>query len=68
LAQYRDPKCKYPKETFAKALTGDWRDEHLFVLKQSLALYDFYTLQLNACDVAIQQQFSAMKIPLGVSP
>ena len=61
LAQFRDPKCKYPEETFAKALTGDWKDEHLFVLKQSLALYDFYTLQLSACDVAIQQQFSAMK-------
>jgi transposase len=61
LAQFRDPKCKYPEETFAKALTGDWKDEHLFVLQQSLALYDFYTLQLTACDVAIQQQFSVMK-------
>ena len=33
LAQFRDPKCKYPEETFAKALTGDWKDEHLFVLR-----------------------------------
>ncbi len=49
LAHYRDPKCKYPEETFAKALTGDWKEEHLFVLTQSLALYDFYTSQLNAC-------------------
>jgi transposase len=23
LAQLRDPKCKFPEETFAKALTGD---------------------------------------------
>jgi len=41
-------------------LTGDWKDEHVFVLKQSLALYDFYTTQVAACDAAIQQQFAAM--------
>src|SRR5579872_1296046 len=39
LAQLREPKCKFPEETFAKALTGDWQDEHLFVFKQSLTLY-----------------------------
>lgn len=61
LAQLRDPKCKYPEETFAKALTGDWKDEHLFVLQQSLALYDFYTTQVVACDAQIQAQFAAMK-------
>src|SRR5207244_548112 len=58
LAQLRDPKCKFPEETFAKALTGDWKGEHLFVLKQSLALFDFYTTQILDCDTAIQQQFA----------
>ena len=38
LAQLRDPQCKSSVETFAKALAGTWKDEHLFVLKQSLAL------------------------------
>ena len=61
LARFRDPKCKYPEETFAKALTGDWKSEHLFALKQSLELYDFYGTQVAACDIAIQQQYSAMK-------
>jgi len=61
LAQLRDPKCKSSEETFAKALTGDWQTEHLFVLKQSLELYDFYTVQVAACDAQLQQQFSAMK-------
>ncbi len=61
LAQLRDPKCKYPEETFAKALTGDWKEEYLFVFKQSLALYDFYTAQIATCDAAIQQQFAVMK-------
>jgi transposase len=61
LAQWRDPQCKSSEATFAKALTGTWKEEHLFALKQSLELYDFYTGQVAACDAAIQQQFAAMK-------
>jgi len=61
LAQLRNPGCKSSEETLAKALTGDWKDEYLFVLKQSLALYDFYTQQVAACDAQIQQQYATMK-------
>jgi transposase len=61
LAQLRHPGCHSSQDTIAKALTGDWKPEHLFVLKQSLELYDFYTAQIRACDSEIQQQFSAMK-------
>src|SRR5258707_7260183 len=43
LAQCRDPRCKSSEAVIAKALTGDWKAEHLFALKQSLELYDFYT-------------------------
>ena len=61
LAQLRDCRCKSSEETIAKALTGEWKAEHLFVLKQSLELFDFYTAQIAACDAVIQQQFAAMK-------
>ena len=61
LAQLRNPGCKSSEETIAKALTGDWKDEYLFVLKQSLELFDFYTQQVTACDAQIQQQYVAMK-------
>jgi transposase len=61
LAQLRDYRCKSSVETIAQALTGDWKDEHLFALQQSLALYDFYTAQIAACDACIQRQFSAIK-------
>jgi transposase len=61
LAQWRDPQCKASEATFVKALTGDWREEHLFALKQSLELYDFYTAQVAACDAQIKQHFSTMK-------
>jgi transposase len=61
LAQLRNPRCQSPEETFAKALTGDWKDEHVFVLKQSLEMYDFYTQQVADCDAQIRQQYSVMK-------
>jgi transposase len=61
LAQWRDPQCKASEDTLVKALTGDWKDEHLFILKQSLELYDFYTAQVTACDVRLKQHYSAMK-------
>ena len=41
LAQMRNPACKSSEDEIAKALTGTWRAEHLFVLKQSLEFYDF---------------------------
>lgn len=61
LAQLRNPRCQSPEEAFAKALTGDWKDEHVFVLKQSLEMYDFYARQVTDCDAQIGQQYSAMK-------
>jgi len=50
-----------PEETIAKALSGDWKEAYLFILKQSLEIYDFYTRQVMACDAQLEQQFSTMK-------
>src|SRR3989337_2773449 len=61
LAHFRNPNCKSSEDEIAKALTGTWQPEHLFVLKQSLELYDFYTAQVAACDAAIEQHFSALR-------
>jgi transposase len=61
LAQLRDVRCKSSEETIAKALCGNWKEEYLFALKQSLELYDFYTRQVGVCDAQIQQQYVAMK-------
>ncbi len=61
LAQLRDPRCRSTEEEIAKALTGNYRPEHVFALKQALALYDFYTLQLGECDTEIERQYSALK-------
>jgi transposase len=40
LAKHRDRRVKASAEKVTKALTGNWRDEHLFVLCQALAMYD----------------------------
>jgi len=61
LAALRDPRCKKSAQEIAKALTGNYRAEHLFALQQALALYDFYTAQLAACDVEIERQFANLK-------
>lgn len=61
LAQYRDPRCKSSEATIAKALSGNWKVEHLFALQQSLEVYDFYTQQIAACDAEIRRQFSVIK-------
>jgi transposase len=57
LASLRDPGCQHSEEEIAKALTGTWREEHLYVLKQSLELYDFYTQQMEACDKEIGRRY-----------
>lgn len=61
LAAFRQPGCKADEATIVKALTGNWADEHLFVLKQALELFDFFTAQLAACDAQVERRFAAIK-------
>jgi hypothetical protein len=61
LAALRNYRCKKDEAEIAKALTGTWREEHLFILKQSLELYDFYTRQLEECDGEIERTYSLVR-------
>lgn len=61
LARLRDRRCAHTEGEIVKALTGNYRNEHLFALKQALALYDFYTTQVVECDAEIERQFSNLK-------
>src|SRR5215471_5898113 len=45
LAQYRDRRCHATQAEIAAALTGHYRPEHLFALKQNLELFDTYQRQ-----------------------
>jgi transposase len=61
LAAMRDRNCKKSEEEIGKALTGTWREEHLFIIKQSLELYDFYTRQIEVCDAEIDRMYALMR-------
>ena len=54
LAQLRDYRCKHDEATIARALEGNWREEHLFSLAQAVALYDVYHQKLTECDRQIE--------------
>jgi transposase len=53
LAAMKDWRVKNSVETIAKSLTGDYREEHLFALRQAVELYDFYRKKMMECDSAI---------------
>jgi transposase len=55
LAQFRDERCKASTETIRAALTGNYRTEHLFALRQAVELYDFYQLKIHECDREIER-------------
>jgi len=61
LAAFREPGCKHSVEEIEKALTGTWRAEHLYVLKQSVEIYDFYSEQITACNDEIEQQYGVTR-------
>jgi hypothetical protein len=42
LATYRDGRCQASEETIREVLTGHYRREHVFALRQALELYDSY--------------------------
>jgi transposase len=55
LAALKDPRAKRSIQEISEALKGDYRIEHLFVLKQELNLYDIYQQQIEQCDQQIEQ-------------
>lgn len=50
LAAMREAGCKKDAATVASALEGNWREEHLFALRQAVELFDFYQERINECD------------------
>jgi transposase len=61
LARLRHGRCRRSAAEIAKALSGQYRPEHVFALKQALALYNFYTAQVQECDTYIEQHYAVIK-------
>ena len=60
LAKHRDHRCQSSEAEIAAALTGNYRPEHLFALKQNLELFDAFQLQIQTCDVAIESHLQLL--------
>ncbi len=61
LAIMRDPQCKNSEQTIAKALMGNYREEHVFALKQAVELFDTYQKQIEECDQQIAVVLAAFE-------
>jgi transposase len=71
LAALRDRRVRAPEEEVVAALHGDWRDEHLFVLRQAWELYVHYQSKQQDCDREIERllaQFDSQADPQDAPP
>src|ERR1700722_18917677 len=68
LAKYRDKQCKASEAEIAQALTGTYRDEHLFELKQAYEAWQFSLGQVAKVDTQIALQLARMKCARALPP
>jgi transposase len=71
LARHHNHRIKASKDEVTKALTGNWRDEHLFLLKQSLAIFDDLAKRVQECDAKIEALLAPLQrhtVQLKASP
>lgn len=60
LAPMKHPLVQSSQDTLAQALTGDWRAEHLFTLRQAMDLYEVYQQKIEACDQEIEKSMQSL--------
>jgi transposase len=60
LSTLKHNRVRASREEIARSLEGNWRKELLFVLEQSLDLYDAYVRKIAACDERIEQHLETM--------
>jgi transposase len=61
LARHRHGRVKASEHDIERALSGNWREEHLFVLGQALAMVDSLAQRVLECEAKIE----ALLAPLG---
>jgi transposase len=66
LAALREPGCAKSESEIAEALTGHWRVEQLFVLEQTIQLWDFCQTLMNGCDRKIEALIRTLPVKTAV--
>ena len=70
LAKLRNNRVKSSEDIIAKSLKDDYREEHLFILKQEFDSYNFYQRQIAELDKVIESYYETLdkkdnQTPLG---
>jgi transposase len=60
LASHRHGGCKASELEITAALTGNYRPEHLFALRQNFETFEFYQRQIAECDKALETQLTQL--------
>jgi len=60
LAKLRDRRIKADEDRIARSLRGNWREEHLFALRQALQRWDWFQEQIRECDEQIMKMLEAL--------
>ena len=70
LAGLRDERCFRSRREMVEELTGHWREDHLFNLKEALAVYDCLLARIASYEEEIQRVLKALvcKPDLGPAP
>lgn len=61
LAALRHERVQATQEEVEQSLEGNWREEQMFILHQSLSLYDAYQEQLAQCEKRIQEHLATFE-------
>lgn len=61
LAALRDERCHNSEAVIEASLVGNYREEHLFSLTQSLQLYDIYSQKISECDSKIEKAAKSLE-------
>jgi transposase len=61
LAKLRNPRCRKSEQEIAEQLSGHWREDHLFSLRQGLKMYDAIQQRIAEYDQEILRKLAAMQ-------
>ena len=64
LAAMRDIRCKESRECIRSVLVDNYQPEHVFALKQSLALYDFYQRCIYGMNTSMSRKGNCWDAPM----
>lgn len=67
LARLRNWRIKADESTIARALEGDYRREHLFVLGQALAAWKYTHQQIEECDRELEELTGKLEFKIDIN-